>query len=94
MLLPLLTIGLGLSLVVTLAGALSPLRSLLTPGHHCPKCGNDSSLKRVSRRSWERFVGMLVASRRYRCLACRWDGLLREGALQPTATTAPSTIEV
>jgi DNA-directed RNA polymerase subunit RPC12/RpoP len=51
----------------------------------CPDCR--SHLQRVSRSFLDRLLGLLVSSRRYRCVRCGWGGLLqgrarRHGAYQ------------
>ncbi len=44
---------------------------------NCPLCGG--SVTRTPRRHLDRLLGLLVALRRYRCLAfgCQWEGNLR-----------------
>lgn len=65
------------ALLVSVSSVLSLTRSLLSRDHCCPRCHNSLSLKREPRNRFDRFIGRFVDSRRYKCLVCRWAGLLR-----------------
>lgn len=54
-------------------------RSLFLGNRQCLQCGAQSALERIPRSRFERTLGRLVASRRYRCGQCGWIGLIREG---------------
>lgn len=72
--------GLAALLLTAFACLALPHRSLLFGERRCPRCGPRASMDRRHRSSGDRLVGLLVASRRYECRTCAWQGLIRDKA--------------
>ena len=66
--------------LVVASSATSLASSLLSRKRSCPRCRHSLSLTRKPRNKFDRLVGRFVDSRRYKCLACQWTGLLRHEA--------------
>jgi DNA-directed RNA polymerase subunit RPC12/RpoP len=39
----------------------------------CPKCKRE--VERINRTAFDKMLGMIVQTRRYKCMGCFWEGL-------------------
>lgn len=77
-----------LSLAIALSCLALPLRSLRLRERRCPRCGSQSSPRRIPRGLVDRVISLFVGCRRYKCASCLWSGLIRDSATKPTGEPA------